>query len=225
MIQGSPEWFAERCGKVTASRVADIIATTKSGPSASRANYRAQLVAERLTGVAGESFTNTAMQWGIEQEPFARMEYEARKGDIVIEAGFVSHPTIKLSGASPDGLVGDDGLVEIKCPNTATHIDYILANKVPEKYKPQMTWQLVCTKRKWCDFVSYDPRMPDNLKLFVARFIPDSEYTNFLVADVRLFIVEVNELVNKLSSKGTESERAAMKKAWADMQIAAGLAI
>ena len=138
MNQQTPEWFAQRAGKVTASRVADVMAKVKSGEAAGRANYRAQLVAERLTGTAAESYSNAAMQWGTDTEPYARMAYEAATGNLVLETGFVLHPEIGFSGASPDGLIGNDGLVEIKCPNTATHIDYLLASTVPEKYKPQM---------------------------------------------------------------------------------------
>lgn len=200
-VQGSQEWFAERCGNVTASRISDIIATTKSGPSASRANYRAQLVAERLTGTVQESYTNGAMQWGTDTEPFARMAYEALTGVIVREIGYVPHPTIKRAGASPDGLAEDVGLVEIKCPNTSTHIDYFLSGSVPEKYKPQMAWQLACTGREWCDFVSFDPRMPENMQLMVARYIPEDDYILFLEKEVIKFQSEIDALIDQLNRK------------------------
>jgi putative phage-type endonuclease len=196
--QGTDEWFAVRCGKVTASRVADVIATTKTGYSASRANYEAQLICEILTGKPAESFTNAAMQWGTETEPLARAAYEVKTGNMVNQVGFVNHPTIEQSGASPDGLVGEDGLIEIKCPNTATHLDTLLEQKVPSKYITQMTWQMVCTGRKWCDFVSYDPRLPSNLQLFVQRIELDTDYAKKLESEVAKFLQEINEKVEKL---------------------------
>lgn len=197
MPQGSPEWFAARCGKVTASRIADVIAKTKTGYSSSRANYKAQLVAEILTGQPQETYSNAAMAWGTEQEPFARSAYEAMKGVFVDQTGFVLHPAIEGAGASPDGLV-DDGLLEIKCPNTATHIEYFLAGEVPSKYQPQMAWQCACTGRSWVDFASFDPRMPDELRLFVIRYEPSKTYINELEAEVIGFIDEVNDTVARL---------------------------
>jgi putative phage-type endonuclease len=196
--QGTEEWFAIRCGKVTASRIADIIARTKSGYSASRANYEAQLICEILTGKPAESFTNAAMAWGTETEPLARAQYELKTGNMVNQIGFVVHPKIEQAGASPDGLVDNDGLIEIKCPNTSTHLDTLLAQKVPSKYITQMTWQMVCTGRKWCDFVSYDSRLPENLQLFVQRIELDEDYAKKLQNEVVMFLVEVNEKVEKL---------------------------
>ena len=196
--QGTDEWFAIRCGKVTASRVADVIATTKSGYSASRANYEAQLICEILTGKPAESYSNAAMAWGTETEPLARAQYELKTGEMVNQVGFVVHPMIEQAGASPDGLVGSEGLIEIKCPNTSTHLDTLLAQKVSSKYITQMTWQMVCTGRKWCDFVSYDPRLPENLQLFVQRIELDEDYAKKLQNEVVMFLVEVNEKVEKL---------------------------
>ena len=196
--QGTDEWFAIRCGKVTASRVADIIATTKSGYSASRANYEAQLICEILTGKPAESFTNAAMQWGTETEPLARAQYELKTGNMVNQIGFVVHPIIEQAGASPDGLIGEDGCIEIKCPNTSTHLDTLLSQKVPSKYITQMTWQMVCTGRKWCDFVSYDPRLPENLQLYIERIELDEDYAKKLQNEVVMFLVEVNEKIEKL---------------------------
>ena len=196
--QGTDEWFAIRCGKVTASRVADVIATTKSGYSASRANYEAQLICEILTGKPAESYSNAAMAWGTETEPLARAQYELKTGEMVNQVGFVVHPMIEQAGASPDGLVGSEGLIEIKCPNTSTHLDTLLSQKVPSKYIVQMTWQMVCTGRKWCDFVSYDPRLPENLQLFVQRIELDEDYAKKLQNEVVMFLVEVNEKVEKL---------------------------
>lgn len=199
--QGSPQWLAMRLGKLTASRMADVLATTRSGPSASRKNYLAQLVAERMTGQPSESFTNAAMAWGTEHEPLARAEYEMLKDVMVDQVDFVDHPTIEWCGASPDGLVGNEGLVEIKCPNTATHIDYLLAGIPPAKYQPQMALQLLCTGRVWCDFVSYDPRMPEKHRLFVVRYMPEAEYLEKVSAEAVRFLDEVQETINQLERK------------------------
>lgn len=198
MKQGTPEWFAERLGKVTASRVSDVLAKIKTGEAAARSNYRAELVAQRLTGYMEEGFTNAAMQHGNEYEKFARAQYEIKKDVMVDEIGFVSHPVIEWAGASPDGLIGDDGLIEIKCPNTATHIDYMLAGKAPSKYIPQMVWQLACTGRKWCDFVSFDPRMPEEMQLFIVRFDRNDEQIAETEAEVRKFLTEVESTISKL---------------------------
>ena len=199
--QGSPEWLKLRLGKLTASRMADVLATTKTGQSASRKNYMAQLVAERLTGQVGESFTNSAMAWGTDNEPIARAEYEMMHDVMVDQVDFVDHPSIAMCGASPDGLIGDNGLIEIKCPNTATHIDYILSGKPPTKYLPQMALQMLCTGREWCDFVSFDPRMPSKHRLFVVRFTPDLEYLDRVKNEATLFLGEVANLVEQLESK------------------------
>jgi len=197
--QGTPEWFQARCGKVTASRVADVVAKTKSGYSASRDNYMAQLVCERMTGKPAESFTNAAMQWGTEQEPFARAAYESHADVLVEQVGLILHPRIEGSGASPDGLVGLFGLVEIKCPNTATHIQTLLDQKVPEKYNIQMQWQMACTQRQWCDFVSFDPRMDEGLQLFVKRVELDTQMVAYLEGEVALFLEELNAKIEKLN--------------------------
>lgn len=201
IIQGSDAWFASRLGKVTASRVADVIAKTKSGYSASRDNYMAQLICERLTGQKGESFTNAAMQHGTETEPLARSAYENFANVMVEEIGFIDHPRIRMSGASPDGLVGEDGMLEIKCPNTATHIDTLLTQTVPTKHTPQLQWQMACAQRQWVDFVSYDPRLPQDLQLFVKRVEFDASYVAMLEEEVTLFLKELEEKVNKLTKK------------------------
>jgi putative phage-type endonuclease len=198
MDQGSEEWFTIRIGKVTASRVADVIAKTKTGYSASRDNYMAQLVCERLTNQKGESFTNAAMQHGTDTEPLARAAYEAFKDVLVDEVGFVPHPTIKMAGASPDGMVGDDGLLEIKCPNTATHIETLLSESVPGKYFTQMQFQLSCTGRQWCDFVSFDNRLPEELQLFVKRVPRDEVFIRLIEAEIVQFIAELDDKINKL---------------------------
>jgi putative phage-type endonuclease len=200
MEQGSDAWKLIRLGKLTASRISDVIAKTKSGYSASRENYAAQLVAERLTGCVQESFTNDAMRWGTENEPLARSAYECLRGEMVEQVGFVDHTSIPMSGASPDGLIGEEGLIEIKCPNTATHISYLLGQEVPEKYKPQMAWQMICTGRKWCDFVSFDPRLPGDLQLFVVRYIPDTEYLEMIESEVVKFLDYVSSTVSSLNA-------------------------
>lgn len=200
IIQGSPEWFAIRCGKVTASRVSDVVAKTKTGPAASRANYMAELIAERLTGEPAEKFTNAAMQWGTEKEPEARSSYEFYRGETVHEIGFVHHPKIEASGASPDGLVGGDGLVEIKCPNTATHLDTLLGQMVPAKYINQMQWQMACSGRQWCDFVSYDPRLPESMRLFIKRMPRDDKRIQELETEVAGFLLEIAVKLSQLNS-------------------------
>ena len=199
MEQRSPEWYAARLGKVTASRVADIIAKTKSGYSTSRANYMAELVCERLTGKQGDFYQNAAMVWGTETEPMARSAYEAHSGNLVTETGLVLHPSIADAGASPDGLIDEDGLVEIKCPNTSTHIDTLLDEKVPSKYVTQIMWQMACTERKWCDFVSFDPRMPEHMQIFVKRIERDDDMIVELEHEVEKFLSELDEKINKLS--------------------------
>ena len=198
MDQRTDEWFASRLGKATASRIADIIAKTKTGPSASRENYAVQLVLERITQSKGESYSNAAMQWGTETEPLARQAYELKRGLFVDEVGFIDHPTIANSGASPDGLVGTDGLVEIKCPNSATHMETLVTRKIPQKYIPQMTWQMACTGRNWCDFVSFDPRFPENLQIFIERIEYDPTYVRMLELEVTQFLDEVEKKVEIL---------------------------
>ena len=200
MEQRTEEWFAARLGKVTASRVADVLAKIKTGESASRKNYKMELVVQRLTNKQGESFTNAAMEWGTEQEPFARMAYEAHTGTFVKEVGFLDHPTIEGFGCSPDGIVGE-GLIEIKCPNTANHIETVLENKVPSKYIPQMQCQMACTGAKWCDFVSFDPRLPEDLQLFVVRVERDQEYIDAMEVEVKQFLSEVLDLFNQLKAR------------------------
>jgi putative phage-type endonuclease len=198
MDQGTEEWFTIRIGKVTASRVADVIAKTKTGYSATRDNYMAQLVCERLTGQKGESFTNAAMQHGTDTEPLARAAYEALKDVLVDEVGFVPHPTIEMAGASPDGLVGEDGLLEIKCPNTATHIETLLSQSVPGKYNTQMQFQMACTGRQWCDFVSFDNRLPEELQLFVKRVPRDNEFIKQMEDEVVKFLNELDIKIAQL---------------------------
>ena len=197
MEQRTDEWFAARIGKVTASRVADVIAKTKSGYGAGRANYLADLVVERLTGQKAQGFSNAAMEWGTEQEPHARAAYSAKTGILVEEVGFIDHPTVAMSGASPDGFA-EEGLIEVKCPNTSTMLEFILDGKPPQKYVTQMQWQMACTGRPWCDFVSFDPRLPERLQLLVVRVPRDDDYIAMLEAEVKKFLAELDDNLNKL---------------------------
>jgi putative phage-type endonuclease len=209
MDQGSPEWLAARCGKVTASRAADVIAKTKSGWGASRANYMGELIAERLTGTPAEKYTNAAMQWGTDTEAAARAAYQFEKMTPVVKVGFVPHPSIAMAGASPDGFVGDDGLIECKCPNTATHIETLLGQSVPSKYICQIQFQIACTGRQWCDFVSFDPRLPESMSLFVQRVHRDGEAIEYLEKEIRAFISEMDEKLAALVSRYGERKEAA----------------
>lgn len=200
MQQQTPEWFAARLGKVTASRVADAIARTKSGYSASRENYATELALERIMGYSQPGYTSPAMQWGIATEPEARAAYEMARGDMVAGCGLIDHPTIEMSGASPDGLIGSNGLLEIKCPESKQHLEYLRLSTAPAKYKPQIQWQLACTGRAWCDFVSYDPRFPEPLRLHIVRVDRDAEY----IASVEL---EVVEFLKQVAAVVAEIER------------------
>lgn len=205
--QGTPEWRLLRAGNATASRIADIVAKTKSGYSASRENYLTELVIERF-GILNESYTNAAMQHGTETEPFARAAYEINNNVMVTEVDYVPHKTIARSGASPDGIAGD-GLLEIKCPDSKTHFNYLLAGDVPEKYKPQMAWQMACTGSKWCDFVSFDNRVPFGLQYFQVRYMRDDEYINELETEVSKFLQEVDTRFAQLQQKINPLRKAA----------------
>lgn len=195
--QRTDAWRARRLGKVTASRIADLMAKTKTGPGVSRANYLAQLVTERLTGQPTEGFQSAAMTWGIEQEAAARAAYSARMGVLVDEVDFVDHPTMQ-AGASPDGLVGDNGLIEIKCPNTSTMLEYLEDRTIPTKYRLQIQWQLAVTGRNWCDFVAYDPRLPEHLQLLVIRELRDEDRIKEIATEVSRFLSELRLRVANL---------------------------
>ena len=199
--QGSDEWKAARLGRVTASRVADMTAKTKTGWGASRANYLAELVAERLTGAPAERYTNAAMEWGSENEAAARSVYEMMTDATVEQVGAVLHPSIDMALASPDGLVGTDGLVEIKCPSTATHIDTLLTQTIPDKYIKQMQFQMACTGRAWCDFVSFDPRMPGDMQIWIKRVNRYDELIATLEDETRVFLAEVDATIAALVNK------------------------
>lgn len=201
LVQGSEAWRQARLGHVTASRVADVIAKTKTGWGASRTNYMAELLAERLTGVPAERYSNAAMVWGTENEPEARAAYAFLCNAEVEEVGFIKHPTIAMTGASPDGLIGADGLVELKCPNTATHVDTLLGDPIAGKYITQMQWQMACTGRVFCDWVSYDPRLPEAMRLFVKRVLRDDAMIADLEKNIRLFLDELDNKVRALESR------------------------
>jgi predicted phage-related endonuclease len=207
MIEGSDEytaWRQQRLGKATASRIGDVIAQAKNGTfKTSRANYAAELVAERLTGVPYESYQNAAMRWGIETQAEAEAAYCFYRNTSIehVEGGFINHPQISMSGASPDALVGRVGLLEIKCPNTATHIATLRGAAIDTDYVAQMQWQMACTGRAWCDWVSYDPRMPENMRLFVQRVARNDELIGRLANEVSTFLAEVVATIADLEQR------------------------
>lgn len=207
IIQGSEEWFAQRLGKVTASRLSDVLAKTKTGPSASRANYMAELIAERFSGNRVEKYVSPEMRWGTECEPLARAAYEAETSVLVREVGMIEHPSIAMAGASPDGLIGEDGVLEIKCPEPKTHIETVLSGDVPAKYIPQIQWQLACTERVWCDYVSFDPRVPNDLQLFIKRVPRDNALIKTYETEVINFLVELELRVSQINEWRQTKER------------------
>jgi putative phage-type endonuclease len=202
MEQRSPEWFSERAGKVTASCLHKVMAKLRDGkPGADRTNYHAQLVTERLTGLPTETYSNAAMQWGTDTEPQARAAYAMETGITPEETGFVPHPVIPMTGASPDGLVGSLGLVELKCPNSATHIATLTGGGIDMKYLRQMQWQIACTERQWCDFASFDPRMPDEMQIHIERIQRDDAMIEEMEYEVRKFLAEVDATVATLRAR------------------------
>jgi putative phage-type endonuclease len=199
--QQSDAWLKCRIGRVTASRMGDVLAMLKrGGESAVRRNYRNEIVTELLTGRASDNYVSPEMLFGIEQEPYARAAYEMERDVMVDQGQFALHDRIPRWGASPDGYVGDDGLIEIKCPATTTHIGYLLAGTVPEDYQPQMLAQMACTGRLWCDFVSFDPRVPERLQLFIRRFLRDESRIEEMEKQVQFFLNEVDEILRTLES-------------------------
>lgn len=195
MEQGTEEWKLARLGKVTASRVS--AARAKKG-TATRADYIADIITERLTGSPIESYTNAYMEWGTANEPLARAAYEIKTSIWVEQVAIVNHPTIPNFAASPDGLVWTDGLLEIKCPKTSTHLNWMMKGEPPSDHKHQMLAQLACTGREWVDFVSFDPRLPEHLQLFVVRFQPERKDIEDLEKDVMTFLEEVDTMQRKL---------------------------
>lgn len=209
IAQGTDAWKAARLGKVTASRVADVMAKGKGGaPSATRATYMGQLIAERLTGEPMDTFSNATMQRGNEVEPDARAAYCFHRDVDVEPVGFVDHPKVLMAGASPDGLVGLSGQVEIKCPNTATHIETLTGGAPPARYRKQMQWQLACTGREWCDFVSFEPRLPPHLRLFVVRVPADKAEIAEMEIEVAAFLRELDDKIIRLNAAHARQEAA-----------------
>ena len=205
--QGTPEWLAARTGRVTASRMSAIMAKGRDGkPSTTRAACMGELIAEYLTGQSGNTYTNADMQRGTDLEPEARAAYEIRTGQMVSEVGLVLHPKNERFGASPDGVVGDKGLLEIKCPRTHVHISYMLAGKPPAEYLPQMAWQAACCEREWVDFASYDPTMPERMRLFVVRYHPDPAYIAELEQGAAEFLAEMMEKIKALERVSAKQE-------------------
>lgn len=198
--QRTEGWHQARLGKVTASRVADVVAKTKSGYSTSRANYMAELIAERLSGTPAERFQNAAMQWGTDKEADACEAYAFIHDAEIHEVGFVEHPHIAMTGASPDRLVGQHGLLEVKCPNTATHLETLLGKSVDGKYVIQTQWQMACTQRQWCDFGSFDPRLPQEIRLWVTRLPRDETHIRELESEVEAFLFELADKVSRLKA-------------------------
>lgn len=200
-LQRTEAWFSDRLGKVTASRIADMRKRTQKGWAASRKEYMADLIAERLSGEHIPGGTGAARRWGAEIEPEAKRAYEFYRDAEIVDVGFVSHSTIADAGASPDGLVGDDGLVEFKCPTVLTHLETLETDEIAPEYLQQMQWQMACTGRQWCDFASYDPRYPEDLKLYVQRVKRDDDLIAEIEKDVREFLTELATRVEKLRVK------------------------
>lgn len=191
ILQRSDDWYAERCGKVTASRVKDLNAKPSKGKALNALGLT--ILAERLTGVQKETPTNFYMQWGIDNEPHAIAAYENETGFFVNGTGLIDHPFIEMFGASPDGLVGENGQIEVKCPDTTTHLNTLLTKEVPEEHIPQITSQLACTRREWCDFVSYDPRLEPELQIIIIRVFAKDLNIEGLERDVRAFNRAIEE--------------------------------
>ena len=209
MQQRTDEWFAARLGKATASRMGDLMAKTKAGYGASRSNYLAELAIERLTGRPTERFTTAAMAAGTEREPDGRSAYELDLNVMVEEIGFIGHPEIADSGASPDGLVDDAGAIEIKCPQQAAHFETLLTASVPEKYVKQIQWVLACSGRRWCDYVSFNPDFPPAMRLFVKRIERDDVMIADMEREVVAFLAELDAKVAALQSRyGVTAEAA-----------------
>lgn len=207
--QGTPEWLAARLGRVTASRMKDVLAVIKSGEAAARRDYRTQLVCERLTGQPQDDvFVSADMQRGTDLEPAARAAYEAQTGQWVEQVGFLAHNEL-MAGGSPDGVVGDyEGLIEIKCPRPATHINWMRAGEVPAAHAAQIRMLLWLTGAEWCDFISYCPHMPEHLRVYVARVEHAVEESDAVVAAIEKFLGEVDNEEAALRGWGVIKETA-----------------
>lgn len=208
--QRSPQWYSHRLGKATASRMADLTAQLKSGGyGASRARYAGELISERLTGQVANGYISAEMQWGIDQEPNARSAYEFRSDHSVKLVGFIDHPRIAMSGASTDGLIGKRGLVSFKCPLTSTHIETLLGASIDGKYIKQMQWEMACADRDWCDFVSFDPRMPQQMQLSIQRVKRDDKMIAELERETEIFLAEIYDKITALRARFGDTQKAA----------------
>ena len=203
--QGTEDWLRERAGKVTASAISNVV---MAKTSAGYQNYMAQLICERLTGNPVETFKSAAMEYGTETEPQARAFYELETGREVAECGFIPHPTLTGAGASPDGLIGDAGLVEIKCPQPAKHIKNLMGGSIDKAYMLQMQWQMECTGREWCDFVSFNPDFPDHLQLTIRRVERDAEVIEELREGATRFLADVEAWIARLDAINPNKEAA-----------------
>jgi hypothetical protein len=199
--QGTLEWKELRCGIVTASRFADVMDFTKKGEGAGRKKYRSEIICEILTGQPYPQYESWEMKWGKDQEPFARAAYEMQHDVLVETPGFVKHATIARFGGSPDGYVGDDGMIQIKCPNTTTHLNWMLAGTIPVEHAPQMIAEMAVYGREWCDFVSFDPRLPEHLQLFVRRWSRNERLIAGTEQEVVHFNAEVDQVLAALPKK------------------------
>lgn len=206
--QRSPEWYQARLGKLTSSRIADALARTKSGWSASRENLKAELVLERLTGRPTEGYVSPAMQHGIDTEAQARDAYSFYADVEVHEVGFMCHPAIDMAGCSPDGLIGGDGLLEIKCPQPAAHMAALEGQPIPDKYVKQMMWQMSCTNRLWCDFVSFHPAFPPSMQIVIQRICIDRDMLLSMESEAIRFLTEVADKEDALRRKFKLAEAA-----------------
>ena len=221
LIQGTDDWKKARCGSLGASQIHEALAKTKTGWGASRANVMAQLLVERLTKLPTEGYMNDAMRWGIETEAKARSAYQFMTGNEVVEIGLIYHPRIANTHASPDGLVGDNGLVELKCPNTATHLDTLLGAPIAGKYVLQCQWQMACSGRAWVDWVSYDPRMPVSMRFFMKRISRDNAEIARLEEHVSEFLGELDDRLSRLLARYDGASKAELKRALEDSVAAA----
>ena len=200
LIQGSDEWFAVRMGKITASKLGDLMRVTKYGESTYKTRLRMELAIERLTGKsASDNFMNRAMQDGVEREPDARKLFEAITGKDVALCGSFDHPDIVNTSASPDGLIrGEDAVLELKCPTHITHAKNLLSEKMPKNYEYQVQWQIACTESEYAYFASYHPDFPKELRLKWVKVLRDNIMILEIEDEVRKFDVEVEELINQL---------------------------
>lgn len=207
--QGTAEWLDVKRGKISASRIAEVLDfLKKGGEGASRRNYRQELIAERLTGRSEDHYVSPEMAWGSEFEPIARSAYEIATGEMVDTVGFILHTGFDFAGASPDGLVGNDGGIEIKCPKTTTHLKWLQVGTVPEEHQAQCLWNMACAERQWWDFLSFDPRLPEGLRSFIVRMERDERRIGEIEDQVALFHEEVEAACSALRTRVVQAPAA-----------------